>query len=464
MSPADCRCGLCCITPPLMLESIIQRAKRPSLKRWAEDTLAVTRSLREARLSATAPDPEPEMALRRRPEGKQRAVYSARQGQLLPGALIRPEGAPPTGDPAVDEAFDGAGATYDFLKTVFGRAGIDGRDMRIVSTVHYGRGYDNAFWNGKQMVYGDGDGEVFLRFTRSLDVIGHELAHGVTEHTSGLVYWEQPGALNEHFADVIGSLVKQWRLGQKAEDADWLIGAELLGPELRQPPGHAVALRSLKAPGTAYDDPLLGRDPQPAHMKDLYKGHADSGGVHINSGIPNLVFHRVAVALGGHAWEKAGRIWWRAFTEPGRMSPRASFREAAKETIDCAGLLFGTREARLVAAAWDEVGVVPQGVRKPGTRPGARTAAAPKQAVPRTTAPKQAEPKKAEPKRAEPKKAGAKKSTAKTAGAARPKTAAPKTAARKAAAKPPAKRKPAPKPPAAPPALAARRPSPTRRA
>ncbi len=391
MSSAACRCGLCCITPPLMLETIAQRAKRPSLKRWAEDTLAVTRSLREARLSASAPDPEPEMAARPKPEGKQRAVYSARQGQSLPGSLIRPEGAPPTGDPAVDEAFDGSGATYDFLKTVFGRAGLDGANLRIVSTVHYGRGYDNAFWNGKQMVYGDGDGEVFLRFTRSLDVIGHELAHGVTEFTSGLVYWEQPGALNEHFSDVIGVLVKQWQLGQKAEDADWLIGAELLGPELRNPPGHAVALRSMKAPGTAYDDPLLGKDPQPAHMKDLYRGYADQGGVHINSGIPNLVFYRVAIGFGGYAWEKAGRIWWRAFTEPGRMSARASFREAAKETIEVARLLYDAQAAALVAEAWDSVGVVPTGVRKPAPKPTApKKTAALKKTAPKATTTKRA--------------------------------------------------------------------------
>lgn len=390
MSPAFCRCGLCCITPPLMLETIAARAKRPSLKRWAEDTLAITRSLREARLSASAPDPEPEMAMRPRPQGKQRAVYSARQGQSLPGTLIRPEGAPPTGDAAVDEAFDGAGATYDFLKAIFGRSGIDGADMRMVSTVHYGRGYDNAFWNGKQMVYGDGDGEVFLRFTRSLDVIAHEFAHGVTEFTSGLVYWEQPGALNEHFSDVIGVLVKQWRLGQKAEDADWLIGAELLGPELKTPPGQAVALRSMKAPGTAYDDPLLGKDPQPAHMKDLYKGHADSGGVHINSGIPNHVFWRVATGFGGYAWEKAGRIWWRAFTEKGRMSQRASFREAARETIDVAGLMFDSRAAKLVAEAWEAVGVVPTATRKPAPKPAPPTRKAPPK---RKTTPQKAAPK-----------------------------------------------------------------------
>jgi Zn-dependent metalloprotease len=427
MSRAACRCGLCCIIPPLMLDNIAMRAKRPALKRWAEDTLAVTRSLREARLAASAPEPEPEMAARKRVGGKQRAVYSARQGQTLPGTLIRPEGAPPTGDAAVDEAFEGAGTTYDFLKAAFGWSGIDGADMRMISTVHYGRGYDNAFWNGKQMVYGDGDGEVFLRFTRSLDVIAHELAHGVTEHTCDLVYWEQPGALNEHFSDVIGSLVKQWHLNQKAADADWLVGAELLGPELKQPPGLAVALRSLKAPGLAYDDPLLGRDPQPAHMKDLYKGASDSGGVHINSGIPNHAFYRVATAFGGYAWEKAGKIWWRAFTEKGRMSQRASFREAAKETIEVAGLMYDSKAAKLVAAAWEAVGVVPLALKKPApaTAEPAKGKAAPKKKAP---APKKPAPKKSAPKKTTTKKPAPKKPPA-------TKKAAPKAAAGKAAQK-----------------------------
>jgi Zn-dependent metalloprotease len=440
MSRAACRCGLCCITPPMMLETIAARAKRPSLKRWAEDTLSLTRTLREARLANSAPDPEPEQAARKRTGGKQRAVYSARQGQSLPGTLIRPEGAPPTGDAAVDEAFEGAGTTYDFFRSVFGHAGLDGADMRMVSTVHYGRGYDNAFWNGKQMVYGDGDGEVFLRFTRSLDVIAHELAHGILEFTANLVYWEQPGALNEHFADVMGSLVKQWHAKTKAADADWLIGAELIGPEVKQPPGVVLALRSLKAPGTAYDDPLLGRDTQPAHMRDLYRGVSDSGGVHINSGIPNVVFYRVATGFGGYAWEKAGRIWWRAFTEKGRMSQRASFREAAKETIEVAGILYDAKAAKLVAAAWDSVGVVPTAIRKPKAEAAEAPKPAPRKTPPKKAPPRKAPPKKTPPTKAPPRKAPPKKAPPKTMGPKpAPKRPASRSAGRSAAAALPAR-------------------------
>ena len=148
------------------------------------------------------------------------------------------------------------------------------------------RDYDNAFWDGTQMVFGDGDGVIFLPFTRSVDVIGHELAHGVTQYTSGLNYQDQSGALNESVSDVFGVLVKQRLLGQTADQADWLVGAELLAPGV-----NGVALRSMAAPGTAYDDPRLGKDPQPGHMRDYVDTTDDNGGVHINSGIPNKAFH-----------------------------------------------------------------------------------------------------------------------------------------------------------------------------
>src|SRR5258705_701935 len=155
------------------------------------------------------------------------------------------------------------------------------------------------------MLYGDGDGRIFNRFTKVLDVIGHELTHGVTQYTAALDYHDQSGALNEHFSDVFGILVKQYSLKQTAKKADWLIGAGIFTQRV-----HGAAIRSMKAPGTAYDDPTLGRDPQPAHMKNYVKSHDDSGGVHVNSGIPNHVFYLVATALGGNAWEVAGKIWY----------------------------------------------------------------------------------------------------------------------------------------------------------
>ncbi len=201
---------------------------------------------------------------------------------------MRIEGAPASGDAAVDEAYDGLGATFDLYWDVYERNSIDDEGLPLDATVHYGTDYDNAFWNGQRMVFGDGDGDLFNRFTIAVDVIGHELTHGVTEDEAQLAYFFQPGALNESNSDVFGSLVKQKLLHQTVEEADWLIGAGLFTSNVQ-----GVALRSMKAPGTAYDDPVLGKDPQPAHMRDYVRTYQDNGGVHINSGIPNHAFYLI---------------------------------------------------------------------------------------------------------------------------------------------------------------------------
>ena len=192
-----------------------------------------------------------------------------------------------------------------------------GPRMTLISSVHLGQNYNNAFWNGEQMAYGDGDGSVFIRFTKSLDVVGHELTHGVVSHTSNLEYRNESGALNEHFADVFGSLVKQWKKKQTAAKADWLIGPDIMGPGTK-----AKSLRTFKE-GKAYEnDPNLGTDPQPKHLSGKYTGPSDSGGVHINSGIPNHAFFLVATALGGSAWVKAGDIWYRTMLA---LNPHSDF-------------------------------------------------------------------------------------------------------------------------------------------
>ena len=224
---------------------------------------------------------------------------------------VRDEDDGPTGDAAVDEAFDGLGATCDFWQNVFSRDSIDNENMPLRGIVHFGEEYPNAFWDGRRMVFGDGDDEIFLRFTKSLDVIGHELGHGVIEDEAGLEYWGQSGALNEHFADVGGVMVKQYKLGQTADEADWLIGADLRGDEF-----DGDALRSMKAPGTAYDDAVLGMDPQPDHWRDYVRTFEDNGGVHINSGIANKAFYLLATNLGGKSWHAPGHIWYDALRSP----------------------------------------------------------------------------------------------------------------------------------------------------
>src|SRR5437762_2658413 len=174
------------------------------------------------------------------------------------------------------------------------RTAIDDHGLPLIASSHYDQQYDNAFWNGSQMVFGDGDGQIFNHFTTSVDVIGHELTHGVTGSEVNLTYLRQSGALNESVSDVFGSLVKQYVLKQTASEADWLIGAGLLASFPDQ------ALRSMKEPGKAYDNNLMGKDPQPADMAHYVHTAADNGGGHTNSGIPNRAFFLVATALGGN--------------------------------------------------------------------------------------------------------------------------------------------------------------------
>lgn len=347
-----------CIIPPYMLDSMAARGT-PQQQEYARRCLASSNSLRAARERTIAGTGSPVPERTTAAIGKERIVYSANNATTLPGQRVRGEGDPPTGDAAADEAYDGSGYTYDLYQQVYGRDSIDDDNLRLDSTVHYDRGFDNAFWDGRQMVYGDGDQDLpaeqrlFNRFTASLDVIGHELTHGVTQYTANLVYRDQSGALNEHFSDVFGALVKQRQLNQQAEVADWLVGAELFTDNVQ-----GDAIRSMKAPGTAYDDPVLGKDPQPAHMNDFVNTSQDNGGVHINSGIPNFAFYRIAVDLGGNAWDKAGTIWYRTLTA-GRLSPNAVFQDVVNLTSEVAGDLHGvgSAEQRAVNNGWAAAGL-----------------------------------------------------------------------------------------------------------
>jgi len=345
-----------CIVPPHILVEIARNGT-PEQRARALGTLnadATVRQFRATVATARALAPAHVATMPGTQASLRRTIYSAGNDESLPGDVVRLEGAPAGDDPAVNEAYDGLGATFQFYLDTLQRNSIDNAGLPLTATVHYGREYDNAFWNGRQMVFGDGDSTLFRRFTISLDVIGHELTHGVTEFESGLAYQGQSGALNESISDVFGSLIKQYALKQSAEQADWLIGAELLVPG----PGR-TALRSMKAPGTAYDDPVLGKDPQPAHMKQYVNTVQDNGGVHINSGIPNHAFYLAATAIGGNAWEKAGRIWYEALLDP-NLKSHASFRAFARLTGTNADRLYGANSApsKAVHNAWHAVGVL----------------------------------------------------------------------------------------------------------
>jgi Zn-dependent metalloprotease len=352
-------CPICFIVPPDLLAKVAEEGT-PEERREALDTLAASASIRARRSMAGQlirnGAEQALLALAPAGSGEQLSVYDVEHGgrSALPGKLQRLSGGPDSSDPAVNEAFDGADATYRFYKDVFDRDSIDDAGMELISSVHFGVHFGNAFWDSFQMVYGDGGTELLAEgsLTRALEVIGHEITHGVTERTAGLQYHRQSGALNESFSDVFGSLVKQHKLQQTVEEADWLIGVGILQPN------HGNALRSMSAPGTARPG-----DPQPDHMSNLVDlpddnvpAH-DNGGVHINSGIPNRAFFLAAQAIGGHAWEHAGQIWFKTLTE--RLEPTSQFADAADATVTVAGELFsGGPEQDAVRQAWQTVGVL----------------------------------------------------------------------------------------------------------
>ena len=343
----------CSIVPPYLLRRLAARHE-PQLSGAARAARQALLHLDSFQASRAVPSPAAPSGLRQlRPGPPERTIYDARSSEQLPGSPVRKEGNAPTGDLAADEAYEGLGDTHRLYADAFGRDSIDGLGLPLDATVHYGERYDNAFWDGRQMVFGDGDGQVFDRFTKSLSVIGHELAHGVTQYSAGLAYRNQAGALNESLADVFGALVEQYAKQQSAIEASWLIGEGLFTDQVQ-----GTALRSMKAPGTAYDDDVLGKDPQPDSMDSYVRTSADNGGVHINSGIPNRAFCLVSLALGGNAWDAPARIWYETLTG-GTLRPTATFAAFARATAASAKDLFGTGsgEHDAVRSAWETVKV-----------------------------------------------------------------------------------------------------------
>jgi Zn-dependent metalloprotease len=360
------RHSIFCILPPDVLLDIAQTGTEEE-REAALNTLAADstfRTLRAIRLAApVAATAQADVTV---PGQKRRTIYDCKN--RMPDAdeqvdQARAEAEPATNDSAVDEAFDGLGDTYDCYLEMFNRNSIDDQGMPLEGYVHYGRRYNNAFWDGQRMVFGDGDGVLLNRFTIAVDVMGHELTHGVTEKEAQLIYRNQSGALNESISDVFGSLVKQFRNGrQAAENADWLIGEGLFAD-----PRGGKALRSMKDPGSAHE-----RDRQPEHMRDYVNTIEDNGGVHINSGIPNKAFYLAATEIGGFAGDKAARVWYAALRDP-RLKPNAKFVDFAQLTFLNAWNLFPAgREAEIVRDAWAQVGVEWESQVGSATRGGER--------------------------------------------------------------------------------------------
>ncbi len=272
-------------------------------------------------------------------------VYDCRHGTTLPGTLVSNPGN--SADATAKRAYAETKAVAEFYKDLFGRNSIDNAGMALISSIHYSVGYNNAFWNGSQMTYGDGDGNIFVDFTKSNDVIGHELTHGVTQHSLGLNYTNQAGGLNESMSDVFGSMFRQWQAKQDVTKADWLIGKEIMGPGAID--RGFTCLRDMSNPAAKH---CLA--PQPTKFSQ-YRNGMDP---HESSGIPNFAFYKAAKAIGGKSWMKAGKIWYQALTGYG-PSPNMKMKTFANRTRTLAGKLFPSDPAvkQAVDKAWTAVGL-----------------------------------------------------------------------------------------------------------
>lgn len=290
---------------------------------------------------------------------KSRKVYTANNGSALPGTLLWSEGGTQTSDTTAQAAYNYAGNTYDFYKNVFNRDSYDNAGAQIISSVHYLTNYNNAFWNGSQMVYGDGDGTQFGPLSKALDVDAHELTHAVTERTANLTYSNESGALNEATSDILGNSCEAYSKNGGVPNANtWKVGEDITTPNTA-----GDALRYMNNPTAD------------GYSKDYYPeritGTADNGGVHGNSGIANLAYYLMVMggthprgktavnvtplsATSSTSLDMAQRIWYRALTTYWTSS--TGFSGARTGTVQAATDLYGATAAATVTAAWDCVG------------------------------------------------------------------------------------------------------------
>ena len=349
--PFPCDCGCCFIIPSKVLERLARDKELPEQTRKAfADAAAFDKEWRKvrvvkAKLSMLAKTMLPAGLVAAAAGPPPCTVFDCAHGVTLPGTLVPNPGS--SADATAKRAFVEASAVADFYLKAFGRNSVDNAGLSLLSSIHYSVNYNNAFWTGTQMAYGDGDGSIFIDFTTSNDVIGHELTHGVTQYSAGLAYRNQAGGLNESMSDVFGSMFRQWQANQDVKKADWLIGKEIMGPAAKA--RGFTCLRDMANPAAKH---CLA--PQPTKFSQ-YKDGMDP---HESSGIPNLAFYKAATAIGGKSWEKAGRVWYQALTgfSP---SPNMKMSVFANRTRKLAASLFPTEAAVKTAVdkAWTAVGL-----------------------------------------------------------------------------------------------------------
>jgi len=273
-------------------------------------------------------------------------VFDCRESSSQPGdqIIVSELGAPR----AARRVAKNMAMVNEFYGSIFARNSIDNNGMGLISSIRYGRNYCNAFWSGTQMIFGEGDGEIFLDFAGSEDVLAHEFAHAVTQYTIGLGFWGEAGAINESISDIFSAVYRQWQKRQTCEQADWMIGSDIVGPTARQRGFHCLRNLSRALPTNCISE-------QPKHYSD----YDERGDPHINGGIPSFAFYHAAMLIGGNTWDQIAPVWYNALTTSQRR-PNMNFREFAYLTITRAAALFPAikRVAKAVEQGWKEVGVI----------------------------------------------------------------------------------------------------------
>ena len=333
--------AVCCFVPDYLFEQVIKEGTNEERDK-AVHILKLSERLRAQRHFLTTIDPK-RFGIGGHTE-RRRVVYDMHNigdDNLLPGDPVRYEDSSDIGDSCVDKCYNNTGLVYDFYKQVFSRNSLDNEGMVLHSSVHFDEELDNAFWNGRQMTYGDGGGGFIKAGTLTdLIVIAHELTHGVTQYEANLRYSGQSGGLNESMSDVFAIMCDQWVNKQSSHDSHWLIGKDMMV--------RGEALRNMKNPGSAHPG-----DRQISHIRDFREGM----GPHTSSGIPNKVFYTACTKVGGNSYDSIGKIWYIALKD--RLSVLSTFQDAANHTYTVAGEVYGdsSKEQEAVALGWSEVGV-----------------------------------------------------------------------------------------------------------
>jgi len=333
----------CYFIPPYILDQIARTQARESLEpSAAQRSAVVSAQFRRARRYQPATAQEASSLV------EAATPPTAAPGLTVPGAgtagrliyddqnqwnenvqFIRGEGDHAVTEHNANVAYDNLGAVRAYYHDKLGRNSIDNAGLNLVGNVNFGVDFDNAFWDPTTlvMVFGNGSNTVFKDLTGDLDVAGHELTHGVTQFTADLNYTpDQSGALNESFSDMLGTAIDASAAGRDADTHNWLIGEDIMADDL-----YGEALRNMAEPGTAFDNPIMGRDPQPRDMS----GYFEPADPHLMSGITNRWFYLICREIGLDAgtlimYQTLQNLW-----------PNAVFNDAA---------VVAAAQARILAA------------------------------------------------------------------------------------------------------------------